>query len=112
MRRRLLRGLLIAFVLFGLLAAGLTWYLNTVFLPGPARRWIAGQLAEQTGRRVQLGALHFLLWEGISVEDVVIGDDRRYGDQPWLTLERLVPSRPPPPPPPTHPPLRPVRGAP
>ena len=111
MRRRLLRGLLIAFVLFGLLAAGLTWYLNTVFLPGPARRWIAGQLAEQTGRRVQLGALHFRLWEGISVEDVVIGDDRRYGDQPWLTLERLVLSGPLPTLHLTHPRLRLVRDA-
>lgn len=90
MRRRLLHGLLIALTGLGLLAAGLTWYLNAVFLPGPARRWIATQLAEQTGRRIQLGALHFRVWEGIAVDHVVIFEDRRYGDQPCLAVERVT----------------------
>lgn len=90
MVRRSLRWLGITLIVLGFLAAGLTWYLNTVFLPGPARRWIATQLAEQTGRRIQLGALHFRLWEGVAIDDVVIFEDRRDGDQPCLALDRIT----------------------
>lgn len=91
MRRTVvLRWVGIAFLALAVVGAGLTWYLNAVFLPGPARRWIATQLAEQTGRRVQLGALHFNLWHGVTIDDLVVFEDRRYGDQPFLAMDRAT----------------------
>lgn len=89
-RAAVLRWLGITFVMCAVLAAGLTVYLNAVFLPGPARRWIATQLAEQTGRRVQLGALHFNVWRGVTIDDIIIFEDRRYGDQPFLALDHAT----------------------
>ncbi len=90
MLRRLVWVLLIIGVLLVTLLVGLTWYLNTVFLPGPGRHQMATWLAEQTGRKVQFGTLTFRPWEGLAVDRVVIFDDRRYGDQPFLDIDRLV----------------------
>jgi len=90
MRRRVVRWIVVPSLLLGSLVAGLTWYLNTVFLPGPARQWVATWLAEQTGRRVQMGALTFRVWDGVSIDQIIIFEDPRYGDQPFLTLDRIT----------------------
>src|SRR3989338_3569842 len=90
MRRRLLRVLLVLGLLGALAGAGLTWYLNAIFLPGPARQWIGTQLAQATGRRVQVGPLTFRLWEGISIDQVVIFEAAPHADQPCLEVERIT----------------------
>ena len=77
-----------------LVAAGLgawgTWYLNTVFLPGPARQHIGAWLAEQTGRKIQLGTLTFRIWRGVTIDHLIIYEDRRDGEQPCLELDRVT----------------------
>lgn len=90
MRRRWLIRFMIVLAMVAVLAAGLTWYLNTVILPGPARQWIGAWLAEQTGRRIQLGRLSFRIWDGISIDQVIVFEDPRYGNQPFLECDRIT----------------------
>ncbi len=76
-------GLVLGFTALGLLAP----YLNA----NGFRERIREALQSSLNRKVELGAVHFSLFTGpgFSVEDVLIGDDRSAGLEPFAHVETL-----------------------
>ncbi len=88
--RRIGRLLLIAALL--ILGAGFLGleYLNRIYLPLQIRSWAEISLSEFLGRRVAIGKIQIHPWHGIVIDEIVIGEDRRYGRQPFLQIDRIT----------------------
>ncbi|MBI3318658.1 MAG: AsmA family protein [Candidatus Omnitrophica bacterium] len=86
--RRLLLILLILAILSAAGIAGLHYVMERV-LPAKVQEWAAS--ASQTlGRRITIGRVRVHLWRGLVLEQVSIGEDRRYGETPFLTIDQVA----------------------
>ena len=88
MRRRW--RILIGFLVFLLVGTILVVeYVNRVVLPVKVRGWAEQTASQALGRAVTIQKIRIHLWYGVLLEGVAVAEDARYGQKPFLEIERI-----------------------